>query len=294
MIDSSPAVGEYEEPMNLRHAGSPAAAIGAGPGLSRTTTACRMIARFVVGAHALAREAAGPEAAVDEIFPVIEAAWRVTRPAGAEEPTGPAGRWPGDPCRECGPAGPRPGVRSWMPPGCASPADGQWLKAPDDQGVPPGELVGCGVRGETRGVFQEGAEGDPAFQPGQRRAQAVVRAVPEGEVPLGVAADVEGVGTVEALRVTARGRARKTTCWPARTATLLRVSRTGGFRNDVTQFLPLVDGLPPVRRMRGRPRRKPRTSAYQGAAQVPRLGMPTVAMTDCSCRRRRRERVASS
>jgi transposase len=38
----------------------------------------------------------------------------------------------------------------------------------------------------------------------------------------------------------------------------LRVSLTGAHRNDVTQLLPLVDGLPPVRGKRGRPRRKPR------------------------------------
>jgi len=39
----------------------------------------------------------------------------------------------------------------------------------------------------------------------------------------------------------------------------LRVSHTGGHRNDVTQLLPLVDGVPPVRGKRGRPRRTPRT-----------------------------------
>jgi transposase len=38
----------------------------------------------------------------------------------------------------------------------------------------------------------------------------------------------------------------------------LRVSLTGGHRNDVTQLLPLVDSLGPVRGKRGRPRRKPR------------------------------------
>ncbi|WHX22039.1 IS5 family transposase [Streptomyces malaysiensis subsp. malaysiensis] len=38
----------------------------------------------------------------------------------------------------------------------------------------------------------------------------------------------------------------------------LRVSLTGAHRNDVTQLLPLVVGLPPVRGKRGRPRRKPR------------------------------------
>jgi hypothetical protein len=39
----------------------------------------------------------------------------------------------------------------------------------------------------------------------------------------------------------------------------LRVSLTGGHRNDVTQLLPLVDSIGPVRGKRGRPRRKPRT-----------------------------------
>ncbi len=77
MIDGSPALRKYEESMRLRHAESLAAAIAADPSLSRTTTACRTIARFVIDAYALAREAADPEAAVDEIFRMIEAAWAV-------------------------------------------------------------------------------------------------------------------------------------------------------------------------------------------------------------------------
>ncbi|WP_330312768.1 TetR/AcrR family transcriptional regulator [Streptomyces sp. NBC_00523] len=80
MIDGSTALREYEESMRLRHAESLATAIAADPRLSRTSTACRTIARFVVDAHALAREAADPEAAVDEIFGMIEAAWEVTGP----------------------------------------------------------------------------------------------------------------------------------------------------------------------------------------------------------------------
>ncbi|MCX4448150.1 TetR/AcrR family transcriptional regulator [Streptomyces sp. NPDC087866] len=80
MIDGSASLREYEESMRLRHAESLAAAITAGPGQSRTPTACRTIARFVVDAHALAREAADPEAAVDEIFGMIEAAWESTAP----------------------------------------------------------------------------------------------------------------------------------------------------------------------------------------------------------------------
>ncbi|CAG6390549.1 hypothetical protein SCOCK_10017 [Actinacidiphila cocklensis] len=33
---------------------------------------------------------------------------------------------------------------------------------------------------------------------------------------------------------------------------------TGGNRHDVTQLLPLLDAVPPIRGVRGRPRRKPR------------------------------------
>jgi transposase len=36
------------------------------------------------------------------------------------------------------------------------------------------------------------------------------------------------------------------------------VSLTGGNHNDITQMLPLVDAIPPVRGKRGRPRRRPR------------------------------------
>ena len=78
MIDASPALRQYEESMRLRHAESLATAIAADLDLPRTTTACRTIARFVIDAHSLAREAADPEAAVDEIFRMIEAAWEVT------------------------------------------------------------------------------------------------------------------------------------------------------------------------------------------------------------------------
>jgi hypothetical protein len=78
MIDESPALRQYEESMRLRHAESLATAIADDLDLPRTTTACRTIARFVVDAHALAREAADPDAAVDEIFRMIEAAWAAT------------------------------------------------------------------------------------------------------------------------------------------------------------------------------------------------------------------------
>lgn len=89
MIDASPALREYEESMRLRHAESLAAAITADPDLSVTPTACRAIARFVIDAYSLAREAADPQAAVDEIFQMIEAAWTATCPSGTS--TGPGG-----------------------------------------------------------------------------------------------------------------------------------------------------------------------------------------------------------
>ncbi|MGW4767177.1 TetR/AcrR family transcriptional regulator [Nocardia sp. NPDC004278] len=81
MIDESPALREYEESMRLRHAESLATAIAADPDLAQTTTASRTIARFVIDAYSLAREAADPQTAIDEIFPMIEAAWAVTRPS---------------------------------------------------------------------------------------------------------------------------------------------------------------------------------------------------------------------
>ncbi|GHI95723.1 MULTISPECIES: TetR/AcrR family transcriptional regulator [Streptomyces] len=88
MIAGSPALREYEESMRLRHADSLAAAVAADPGLPLTPTACRTLARFVVDAYSLAREAADPDAAVDEIFSMIEAAWEVAvrergEPSGA-------------------------------------------------------------------------------------------------------------------------------------------------------------------------------------------------------------------
>ncbi|MFD3645175.1 IS5 family transposase [Streptomyces cyaneofuscatus] len=43
-----------------------------------------------------------------------------------------------------------------------------------------------------------------------------------------------------------------------RNGTPLAVTLTGGNRHDVTQLLPLVDAVPSIRGLRGRPRRKPR------------------------------------
>ncbi|WP_410646688.1 TetR/AcrR family transcriptional regulator [Amycolatopsis sp. cmx-4-54] len=84
MIDESPALREYEDSMRLRHAESLAAAIAADPELSRSATACRTIARFVIDAYSIGREAADPEAAVNEIFRMIEAAWEAGGPGTAQ------------------------------------------------------------------------------------------------------------------------------------------------------------------------------------------------------------------
>lgn len=43
-----------------------------------------------------------------------------------------------------------------------------------------------------------------------------------------------------------------------RYGTPLAVTLTGGNRHDVTQLLPPLDAIPPIRGRRGRPRRKPR------------------------------------
>ncbi|MCX4851167.1 TetR/AcrR family transcriptional regulator [Streptomyces sp. NBC_00893] len=84
MIDASPALREYEESMRLRHAESLATAIAADLDLPETTTACRAIARFVIDAYSLAREAPDPQSAVDEVFRMIEAAWQVACPSALD------------------------------------------------------------------------------------------------------------------------------------------------------------------------------------------------------------------
>ncbi|GAB2550078.1 TetR/AcrR family transcriptional regulator [Nocardia heshunensis] len=75
LIDRSPALQAYEQSMHLRYADSLAAAIASDLDLASTTPACRAIARSVVDAYSLAREAADPAAAIDDIFRMIESAW---------------------------------------------------------------------------------------------------------------------------------------------------------------------------------------------------------------------------
>ncbi|WP_043465310.1 TetR/AcrR family transcriptional regulator [Kitasatospora sp. MBT66] len=106
MIDTSPALRQYEEAMRLRHAESLATAIAADvavtaddvaadgviadAGSGQSTTACRTIARFAIDAFTLAREAADPDLALEEIFRMIEAAWNTAGTGG--HPATPAGR----------------------------------------------------------------------------------------------------------------------------------------------------------------------------------------------------------
>ncbi|MEV0676039.1 helix-turn-helix domain-containing protein [Actinosynnema sp. NPDC050436] len=84
MVHGSAALREHEESMRLRHAESLASVIAADPRLARSTTACRTIARFTVDAYSLARDAADPEAALEEIFRMVEAAWAGADPAPRE------------------------------------------------------------------------------------------------------------------------------------------------------------------------------------------------------------------
>lgn len=81
MVDHTPSLREYEESMRMRHADSLAQALTADLGLPQTTTVCRALARFVVDAFCLAREADDPQTAVEEVFEMIEAAWEVVRPS---------------------------------------------------------------------------------------------------------------------------------------------------------------------------------------------------------------------
>ncbi|NUW31743.1 TetR/AcrR family transcriptional regulator [Nonomuraea sp. SMC257] len=83
MIEESPALRQYEEAMRQRHARSLATAIAADLGLPQITPTCGAVARFVVDAFSVARETDDPQAAVDEVFRMIEAAWAV---AGATPP----------------------------------------------------------------------------------------------------------------------------------------------------------------------------------------------------------------
>lgn len=49
--------------------------------LPQSATVARTIAGFAIDAYALARDAADPQGGLDEMFPMIEAAWEVTGPS---------------------------------------------------------------------------------------------------------------------------------------------------------------------------------------------------------------------
>jgi AcrR family transcriptional regulator len=75
MIDHSPSLRAYEESMLARHAESLAAAITADPGLGGTPDTSQALARFVVTSYSVARASETPFATLDQIFPMVEAAW---------------------------------------------------------------------------------------------------------------------------------------------------------------------------------------------------------------------------
>jgi AcrR family transcriptional regulator len=83
LVDSSPALREYATTMWLRHEAALATALAADLGRPEPSTLCRAFARFVLGVHPLAREAADPAAAVDEIFDLITPGWDAAVAAGA-------------------------------------------------------------------------------------------------------------------------------------------------------------------------------------------------------------------
>ena len=87
MIDHSAALREYETSMRSRHAESLASAIVIATDPPRAASACRAIASFVIDAFAIAREAADPGEALNEVFPMIEAAWSAATMAGGADPT---------------------------------------------------------------------------------------------------------------------------------------------------------------------------------------------------------------
>ncbi|WP_194893220.1 TetR/AcrR family transcriptional regulator [Catenulispora pinisilvae] len=85
LIEGSSALRQYEVSMRLRHAQSLAAAITADPASPRDATACRTIARFAIDAFSLAREADDPQAALDEVFRMIDAAWEAALLSSSED-----------------------------------------------------------------------------------------------------------------------------------------------------------------------------------------------------------------
>lgn len=85
LVDGSEELRAYEEAMLARHADALAAAIETDPRHARTPTSSRAIARFVIAAYAVARTSTEPITVLDEIFPMIEAAWNAAPPVRAPQ-----------------------------------------------------------------------------------------------------------------------------------------------------------------------------------------------------------------
>src|SRR5580658_1403469 len=81
-------------------------------------------------------------------------------------------------------------------------------EAAQDQAVAmgPGQRVTIGGQPQVRIAAEQGLEGDPGFEPGQGRAEAVVDPVAEAEVRPVAPADVQDIGGWEPGRI-AVGRA---------------------------------------------------------------------------------------
>lgn len=85
LINSTPALVTYEGSMRLRHAESLATTLATRLGVPPTTTACRTLAWFTIDAYAITRTSPDPDAALNQVFQMIEAAWAATGLADRNE-----------------------------------------------------------------------------------------------------------------------------------------------------------------------------------------------------------------
>nr|AGM21653.1 transposase [Couchioplanes caeruleus] len=108
-----------------------------------------------------------------------------------------------------------------------------------------GVVRGRGVVAVARGATGRAARRGPAG-PGLRRGRLLTPARFKGRTsPMPAPVDRGRLGSKHHLITDATGMP-------------VAVILTGGNRNDVTQLLPLIDAIPPIRGLRGRPRRRPR------------------------------------
>jgi len=80
------------------------------------------------------------------------------------------------------------------------------VQAVHQRAVPPAQVVRLGRQAQLGEPAEQPADGDLSLEPGQRRAEAVVNAVPEREVAGACPGDVEAVGVGEAAPVPVRWR----------------------------------------------------------------------------------------